>query len=48
MAGDRHIRTAIGRDYTDVPPTFGTMKGRAETELQVQGPGDAVADAAAA
>jgi transglutaminase-like putative cysteine protease len=36
VAGDRHIRTAVGRDYTDVPPTFGTMKGRAETELQVR------------
>ena len=35
MAGNRHIRTAIGRDYSDVPPTLGTMKGRAETELQV-------------
>jgi transglutaminase-like putative cysteine protease len=32
---DRHIRTATGRDYADVPPTRGTMKGRAETELQV-------------
>ena len=36
MAGARHIRTAVGRDYSDVPPTFGTMKGRAETELQVR------------
>jgi transglutaminase-like putative cysteine protease len=36
MAGSRHIRTAVGRDYADVPPTFGTMKGRAETELQVR------------
>jgi transglutaminase-like putative cysteine protease len=36
MAGNRHIRTAIGRDYADVPPTLGTMKGRAETELQVR------------
>jgi transglutaminase-like putative cysteine protease len=36
MAGNRHIRTAIGRDYSDVPPTLGTMKGRAETELQVR------------
>jgi transglutaminase-like putative cysteine protease len=23
VAGDRHIRTAIGRDYADVPPTHG-------------------------
>ena len=36
IAGERHIRTAIGRDYADVPPTLGTMKGRAETELQVR------------
>ncbi len=33
---ERHIRTAIGRDYADVPPTVGTMKGRAQTELQVR------------
>jgi transglutaminase-like putative cysteine protease len=33
--GTRHIKTAIGRDYADVPPTRGTMNGRAETELQV-------------
>ena len=36
IAGNRHIRTAVGRDYADVPPTIGTMKGRAETELQVR------------
>ena len=36
IAGGRHIRTAVGRDYADVPPTIGTMKGRAETELQVR------------
>jgi transglutaminase-like putative cysteine protease len=36
IAGSRHIRTAIGRDYADVPPTLGTMKGRTETELQVR------------
>ena len=36
VAGERHIRTAIGRDYADVPPTQGTMKGRAQTELQVR------------
>ena len=36
IVGERHIRTAIGRDYADVPPTLGTMKGRAETELQVR------------
>lgn len=36
IAGGRHIRTAIGRDYADVPPTVGTMKGAADTELQVR------------
>ena len=36
LAGSRHIRTAIGRDYADVPPTLGVMKGSAETELQVR------------
>ncbi len=36
IAGQRHIRTAIGRDYSDVPPTIGTMKGSADTELQVR------------
>jgi transglutaminase-like putative cysteine protease len=36
IVGGRHIRTAIGRDYSDVSPTVGTMKGTAETELQVR------------
>jgi transglutaminase-like putative cysteine protease len=36
VTGNRHIRTAIGRDYADVPPTVGVMKGSAETELQVR------------
>src|SRR3984893_4771065 len=36
LMGEQHIRTAVGRDYADVPPTMGTMKGRAETELQVR------------
>jgi len=36
IAGERHIRTAVGRDYADVPPTLGTMKGSAATELQVR------------
>lgn len=36
IAGTRHIRTAIGRDYADVPPTLGTMKGTTETELMVR------------
>lgn len=35
IAGDRHIRTAIGRDYSDVPPTHGIFRGRATTDLTV-------------
>lgn len=35
VAGDRHIRTAIGRDYADVPPTHGIFRGRARSELTV-------------
>ena len=35
VAGDRHIRTAIGRDYSDVPPTHGMFRGRAKSELSV-------------
>ncbi len=35
IAGDRHIRTAIGRDYADVPPTHGIFRGSANTELTV-------------
>ena len=27
MADDRHIRVALGRDYSDVPPTRGVFKG---------------------
>lgn len=36
LASDRHIRVAIGRDYTDVPPTHGVYKGIANTELEVE------------
>jgi transglutaminase-like putative cysteine protease len=32
---DRHIRTAVGRDYADVPPTRGIFKGNAKSELSV-------------
>lgn len=35
LAGERHIRTAIGRDYSDVPPTLGVFKGNAKSELYV-------------
>jgi len=34
-AGERHIRVAVGRDYADVPPTRGTFKGDAESELAI-------------
>jgi transglutaminase-like putative cysteine protease len=35
LAGDRHIRTAIGRDYFDVPPTKGIFRGQTASELIV-------------
>jgi transglutaminase-like putative cysteine protease len=35
VAGDRHIRTAIGRDYADVPPTHGIFRGHTSSELTV-------------
>ena len=35
LAHERHIRTALGRDYADVPPTTGTYRGRTESELYV-------------
>jgi transglutaminase-like putative cysteine protease len=35
VTGDRHIRTAIGRDYADVPPTHGIFRGRTKSELTV-------------
>jgi transglutaminase-like putative cysteine protease len=37
VAGDQHIRVAIGRDYADVPPTRGVYKGvsAVKTELAV-------------
>jgi transglutaminase-like putative cysteine protease len=35
LACERHIRTAIGRDYADVPPTRGLYKGSGGSELSV-------------
>jgi transglutaminase-like putative cysteine protease len=35
IAGDRHIRTAVGRDYADVPPTRGLYRGKTASELAV-------------
>lgn len=35
LAGERHIRVALGRDYADVPPTRGIFKGDARSTLRV-------------
>jgi transglutaminase-like putative cysteine protease len=35
VVADRHVRVAIGRDYTDVPPSRGAFKGVAASELAV-------------
>jgi len=35
LAGERHVRVAIGRDYADVTPTRGVFRGNAESELAV-------------
>lgn len=35
VAGNRHIRTALGRDYADVPPTKGIFLGRTPSHLYV-------------
>ncbi|WP_263356010.1 transglutaminase family protein [Acidicapsa ligni] len=35
LAYNRHIRTAVGRDYADVPPTHGVFRGKTESELYV-------------
>jgi transglutaminase-like putative cysteine protease len=35
VVAERHVRTAIGRDYADVPPTHGVFKGDAHSELYV-------------
>jgi transglutaminase-like putative cysteine protease len=35
VAGERHIRVALGRDYSDVPPTHGIFRGAADSELSV-------------
>jgi len=33
IAAERHIRSAIDRDYSDVPPTRGVFRGEAASEL---------------
>jgi transglutaminase-like putative cysteine protease len=35
VSGRRHIRTALGRDYADVPPTRGIFRGATQSELYV-------------
>lgn len=35
IAKERHIRTAIGRDYADVPPTRGVFKGESESKSEL-------------
>ena len=35
VAHHRHIRTAVGRDYADVPPTHGFFRGNTSSELYV-------------
>jgi transglutaminase-like putative cysteine protease len=35
VAHHRHIRTAVGRDYADVPPTHGIFRGQTASELYV-------------
>ncbi len=35
VAGERHIRVGVGRDYADVPPTRGVFRGDAESDLEV-------------
>src|ERR1700691_4765734 len=35
LAGERHVRPSVGRDYADVPPTKGVFKGSADSQLLV-------------
>lgn len=35
VAQHRHVRTAVGRDYADVPPTHGIFRGKTASELYV-------------
>jgi transglutaminase-like putative cysteine protease len=35
LGGESHIRVAVGRDYSEVPPTRGVFKGGGESELSV-------------
>jgi transglutaminase-like putative cysteine protease len=35
FVADHHIKTAVGRDYSDVPPNRGVWKGRADETISV-------------
>jgi transglutaminase-like putative cysteine protease len=35
LTGERHVAVAIGRDYSDVPPSLGVYKGEADSQLAV-------------
>ena len=35
LAGERHVRIAVGRDYHDVSPTRGVRRGGGEARLEV-------------
>jgi transglutaminase-like putative cysteine protease len=35
LTGERHVRVAVGRDYADVPPTRGVVKGKVAGALEV-------------
>ena len=35
IAGEAHVRTAVGRDYANVPPTRGLFKGDAGSEMTI-------------
>lgn len=36
LAGERHVRVAVGRDYQDVSPTRGVLFGGGDIELEVE------------
>jgi transglutaminase-like putative cysteine protease len=36
LGTERHVCVAVGRDYSDVPPSRGVYKGEAESELSVR------------
>ncbi len=40
----RHVKVAIGRDYTDVPPVRGTYRGGGEASLDVEVRGETLED----